>query len=127
MLDELLTIVLCRRMITQEDLINAERSLYRIRHDMVYRRGELSRRLGGTEARDANPESGQGWMGRVFANTLGRNQGKFSIQSSFELFRRELTSRWIRNQFDAKRNTGFRSSRATDRARARCYETPAGE
>ena len=67
--------VSARRMITREDLISAERALYRVRHDMVYKRGELTRRLGGNDSRDGTRVEEQGWMSRVFASTLGRNQG----------------------------------------------------
>lgn len=65
-------------MITREDLISAERALYHVRHDMVYKRGELTRRLGGSESRDGDGGDDQGWMSRVFASTLGRNQGECS-------------------------------------------------
>ena len=67
--------ICARRMITREDLISAERALYRVRHDMVYKRGELTRRLGGNDQRDGTSTDDQGWMSRVFDSTLGRNQG----------------------------------------------------
>ncbi|KAJ9103955.1 hypothetical protein QFC21_002418 [Naganishia friedmannii] len=73
------------RLLTREDLISAERSLYRIRHDMVYKQSELARRLGGgAEASDGNSGSSHGWMGRVFASTLGRNQETNSLRREIQ-------------------------------------------
>lgn len=48
---------------------------------MVSKRAELARRLaggnGGADREAGNRESSHGWMARVFASTLGRNQGMF--------------------------------------------------
>ncbi|CAD6587813.1 MAG: hypothetical protein TREMPRED_004862, partial [Tremellales sp. Tagirdzhanova-0007] len=50
------------RALTDNDVLQAERSLYRVRQDLVAKREELGR-LGAT---DAGSASGRGWIGRVF-------------------------------------------------------------
>ena len=59
------------RALTDHDILQAERSLYRVRQDLVAKRDELGR-LGAT---DAGSASGRGWMGRVFGGK--EDQGGF--------------------------------------------------
>jgi hypothetical protein len=50
------------RSLSDNDIIQAERSLYRVRHDLVAKREEISRQ-------SVAQESGNGgWMGRVFGS-----------------------------------------------------------
>ncbi|ORY32871.1 Abscisic acid G-protein coupled receptor-domain-containing protein [Naematelia encephala] len=51
------------RPLTDNDLLQAERSLYRVRQELVTKRDELSRTGGG---QPGSPS--RGWMGKVFAN-----------------------------------------------------------
>jgi hypothetical protein len=48
--------------LSDTDIIQAERSLYRVRHDLVAKREEMSR-----VSAQSEPASG-GWMGRVFGS-----------------------------------------------------------
>ncbi|KAK4685669.1 hypothetical protein P7C73_g4469, partial [Tremellales sp. Uapishka_1] len=53
------------RLLSDNDILQAERSLYRVRHDMVGKREDMSR------IANQSPnggESSSGWMGRVFGN-----------------------------------------------------------
>ena len=59
------------RALTDNDVLQAERSLYRVRQDLVAKREELGR-LGAT---DAGSASGRGWIGRVFGGK--EDQGGF--------------------------------------------------
>ena len=49
--------------LSDNDIIQAERSLYRVRHDLVAKREEISRQNVSQEATGSG-----GWMGRVFGS-----------------------------------------------------------
>lgn len=62
-LSELLKVIKAdlRRIVTDADVLQAERSLYRVRHDAMAKRDELDRL-----ARAAPDQGSSGWMSRVF-------------------------------------------------------------
>ncbi|KAL7421922.1 hypothetical protein Q5752_003694 [Cryptotrichosporon argae] len=60
------------KQVTDNDVLQAERSLYRVRHDLVAKRDELNRMAVPTAAAaaggGAGADAGSGWMGRVFGS-----------------------------------------------------------
>ena len=58
-------------MLSDGDILQAERSLYRVRQELVTKREELSR-LGATSA---GSSTGRGWMGKVFGGP--QDQGRY--------------------------------------------------
>lgn len=58
--------------LSDNDIIQAERSLYRVRHDLVAKREEISRQ-------NVSQDSGNGgWMGRVFGSKADQGGSRFS-------------------------------------------------
>jgi hypothetical protein len=56
------------RSLSDTDIIQAERSLYRVRHDLVAKREEIGRVTSHAEP------SGGGWMGKVFGSKADQGQ-----------------------------------------------------
>ena len=63
-------VLIFRGALSDGDILQAERSLYRVRHDLVAKREEMSR-LNATE------QASGGWMGKVFGSKAdqGRLRG----------------------------------------------------
>ncbi|KAL1411436.1 hypothetical protein Q8F55_002392 [Vanrija albida] len=92
--------------VTDADVLQAERSLYRIRHDIVAKREEIAR----VSSSDASATSGGGWMTRVFgskadqeANSLRSELQGLQLMESDVM--RSLSSLKARNKRQGFRHT----------------------
>ena len=64
------------RSLSDTDIIQAERSLYRVRQDMVSKREEMGRI-------STHTEPSGGWMGKVFGSKA--DQGQYALDIRVEL------------------------------------------
>lgn len=70
-----------RGVLSDHDILQAERSLYRVRHDLVAKREEYNRLT-------ASERESNGWMGRVFGSKADQGESRLAEIEGFMLIGR---------------------------------------